>query len=286
MEPAVTLEREQTTFRLAVAQMNPCLGDREGNRAVILHRLAEAVQAGAQLVVFPECALSGYVYDSAADALPASETVPGETTEALGAACRQHNIYAIVGLIEREGDTLYNSACLVGPNGLIANYRKCHLPVLGIDRYVGKGNTLSVLELPFAHLGILICYDVRFPEAARTLTLQGADVIVVPTNWPEGAESAPEFLTRARAWENRVYVAACNRVGVERGTRFIGRSQIVAPDGTFLAQADGESETLLYAEIDVAKARQKRVIIKAGEFELDPVGGRRPDLYTSLTEQL
>src|SRR5207244_4015317 len=121
--------------------------------------------------------------------------------------------------------------------------------------------------------GILICYDVRFPEAARTLTLRGADVLIVPTNWPEGAESAPEFLTRARAWENRVYVVACNRVGVEKGTRFIGRSQIVAPDGRFLAQADGESETILYGDIDPNQARQKRVVIQPGVFELDPVGG-------------
>ena len=123
----------------------------------------------------------------------------------------------------------------------------------------------------------------RFPEAARALTLRGADVIVVPTNWPEGAESSPEFLTRARAWENRVYVAACNRVGEERGARFIGRSQIISPDGQFLAQADGTSETMLVAEIDPALARRKRIVIQPGEFELDPIGGRRPELYGDLT---
>src|SRR5262249_14422678 len=156
--------------------------------------------------------------------------------------CREQNVYAIVGLLERAGDTLYNSAFVAGPTGLVACYRKCHLPVLGIDRFVGRGDSLPVIDLPFARIGILICYYVRFPEGARPLTLRGADVLVVPTNWPEGAESAPEFLTRARAWENRIYVAACNRVGCEEGTRFIGRSQIVAPDGKILAQADGESE--------------------------------------------
>lgn len=269
-------------FRVAVVQMNPALGDREANRRTIVSRIAEAAEAGAQLIVFPECALSGYVYDSLEAALPAVEAVPGETSKAVAAACQQYGVYAVVGLLEREGKTVYNSAFVTGPKGLIANYRKCHLPVLGVDRFVGKGEALPVISLPFARIGILICYDVRFPEAARSLALRGVDVLLVPTNWPEGAESAPEFLTRARAWENRIYVVACNRVGVERGVRFIGRSQIVAPDGTFLAQADGESETLLTADIDPAQARQKRLVITPGVFELDPVGGRRPDLYGDL----
>ncbi|HZO87178.1 MAG TPA: carbon-nitrogen hydrolase family protein [Chthonomonadaceae bacterium] len=271
------------TFRVAVAQIDPHLGERAYNRRVILERMEEAAQAGAALVVFPECALSGYVFPSAEEALPAAETVPGETTEAVAAACRQHNLYAIVGLLERDAASqLFNSAFVAGPEGLIANYRKCHLPVLGIDRFVGKGEALPILELPFARIGILICYDVRFPEAARVLALRGAEVIIVPTNWPQGAESAPLFLTRARAWENRVYVVACNRVGQERGTRFIGQSQIVAPDGTFLAQGDGASETLLYAEIAPAQARQKKLVFEPGVFELDPVGDRRPELYHDL----
>jgi predicted amidohydrolase len=268
--------------RVAAVQMNPQRGERAANRRVILERLEEAAGQGARLVVFPECALSGYVYDSAASALPAAETVPGETTEAAIEACRRHRLYAVVGLLERDGDTLYNSAFVAGPEGLVASYRKCHLPVLGVDRYVGRGGALPVVDLPFARIGILICYDVRFPEAARALALRGADILIVPTNWPEGAESAPEFLTRARAWENRVFVVACNRVGVEAGTRFIGRSQVVSPDGRFLAQADGASETVLAADIEPAQARQKKLVITPGVFELDPVGGRRPDLYGDL----
>ncbi|HLJ57387.1 MAG TPA: carbon-nitrogen hydrolase family protein [Chthonomonadaceae bacterium] len=269
-------------FVLAVVQMDPRIGDRERNRAAIIDGIGRAAAAGATLVVFPECAISGYVFASAEDAMPSAETVPGESTEAVAEACREHDVHATVGLIERDGDTLYNSAFVAGPRGLIASYRKCHLPVLGIDRFVGRGAELPIIELPFARLGILICYDVRFPEAARSLAVRGADVIVVPTNWPQGAESAPEFLTRARAWENRVYVAACNRVGEERGTRFIGRSQIVAPDGAILAQADGASEAMVTATIDPEFARRKRLVIKPGEFELDPLWGRRPELYAGL----
>ena len=273
------------SFQLAIVQMDPKICDRARNRAAILEGIEKAAKAGAKLVVFPECAVSGYVFESADDARPSAETVPGETSEAVVKACRKQGIHAIVGLIERDGDALYNSAFVAGPDGLAANYRKCHLPVLGIDRYVGRGEDLPVIDLPFARIGILICYDVRFPEAARSLALRGADVIVVPTNWPEGAESAPDFLTRARAWENRVYIAACNRVGEERGARFIGRSQIVAPDGKILVEADGTSETMLTAEIDPEFARIKKLVIKPGEFELDPIGGRRPDLYHALTDQ-
>jgi len=272
-------------FRVAVVQMDPQRGDRAANRRVILERLAETAAAGAELTVFPECALSGYVYESAEEALPAAETVPGETSEAVMEACRRHDTYAIVGLLERDPATnaIYNSAFVAGPGGLIANYRKCHLPVLGIDRFVASGDALPVIPLPFARIGILICYDMRFPEAARSLALDGADVIVVPTNWPEGAESSPDFLTRARAMENRVYLAACNRVGVEQGTRFIGRSQIVDPGGRILQEADGVSETILSAEIDPRLSRQKKMVFSPGVFELDPVGGRRPELYGRLS---
>ena len=273
-------------FRAAIVQMDPQRGDRAVNRRAILDRLAEAAQAGAELVVFPECALSGYVYESAAEALPAAETVPGETTEAVIEACRRHGVHAIAGLLERDPVTnaIYNSAFVAGPNGLIANYRKCHLPVLGIDRYVMGGDALPVIDLPFARIGILICYDLRFPEAARALALDGADVLVVPTNWPQGADSAPEFLTRTRAWENRYYVLACNRVGVECGTRFIGRSQIVTPDGKIVQEADGSSEAILIGDLDPLQARQKKIVFTPGVFELDPVGGRRPELYGSLVE--
>ena len=117
-----------------------------------------------------------------------------------------------------------------------------------------------------------------------TKRLAGADVIVLPTNWPEGAESSPDFLTRARAWENRVYVLAANRVGIERGRRFIGRSQIVAPTGVILCEAGPEEETILYADLDLSIARQKRIVIEPGEWELDTFSGRRPDLYGRLVE--
>lgn len=271
-----------SSFRIALVQMDPKREQLDANREAILSHIETAADAGANLVVFPECALSGYVFNSLDEARPSAESVPGVTTEVVAEVCRRRNVYAVVGLLESEGDAIYNSAFVVGPQGLVANYRKCHLPILGIDRYVTPGAEIKVLDLGFVKVGVLICYDLRFPEPTRLLTLQGADILLLPTNWPEGAESSPEFLTRARAWENRIYVAACNRVGEENGARFIGRSQIVAPNAKFLAEADGESETILYADIEPAQSRQKRFVVKEGFFEFDTIGHRRPELYEGL----
>jgi predicted amidohydrolase len=272
---------------MALVQMDPCLGAVAANADGIARWMAAAAEGGAQLVIFPECALSGYVYESVEEVGAAGLTRHSPLLESLHEEASRLGLDAVIGLLEREETTgvLYNSAVLIGKSGPTAWYRKCHLPVLGIDRYVGRGESLPIFDLPYARIGVLICYDVRFPEATRSLALNGADLLVVPTNWPVGAESAPEFLTRARAWENRIYVAACNRVGTERGTRFIGRSHVVAPDGTFLVQAEGDSEIILYADIDVDQARQKKIVFEPGVFELDPVGGRRPELYGDLVRQ-
>jgi predicted amidohydrolase len=233
------------TIRVALAQMRPVWGDKPQNRDKMLGILAQAKEAGAQLVVFPECALSGYVFQSKEEAFPASESLDGAYIGALAGACGEANLTAIVGYLERDGDTLYNSAVVLSPEGVRGNYRKCHLPVLGVDRFVGFGDALPVLEFRFGRIGVLICYDVRFPEAARSL--------------------------------------ACNRVGEERGAIFIGRSQIIAPNGVVLQEGDGESEGLLIADIEPAQARIKKLVMEAGVFELDPIGGRRPDLYGELT---
>ncbi|MCS6777544.1 MAG: carbon-nitrogen hydrolase family protein [Chloroherpetonaceae bacterium] len=276
------MSNQTTTLRVALAQTAPLRGALQENRQTILARLHEAADGGARLIVFPECALSGYVFHSAEEALPASEPVPGPTTQAVLEVCRQRNIYAVVGLLERSEGQIYNSAFVAGPEGLITTYRKCHLPVIGVDRFAARGNTLPVIDLPSVRIGLLICYDLRFPEAARTLALRGAEVLVLPTNWPEGAESSPDFLTRARAWENRIFVVACNRVGIEEGIRFLGRSQVITPAGTCIQEADPHAEGIWYADIVPAEARQKRLIVRPGVFELDPVGHRRPELYDAL----
>jgi predicted amidohydrolase len=272
--------------------MDIALGKNAENLRRILQRVEEASEKGANLIVFPECSLSGYCFGSLQEARPFTE-VPGlsENLRAFADACISRKMTGVIGFLEFDphASVGYNSAMCVSPatdTGIIGDiYRKTHLPTLGVDRYVMPGRRFVQHLSPYGIFAPLICYDLRFPEAARAVALQGAEALVLPTNWPEGAESSPDFLTRARAWENRYYVLASNRVGVERGRRFIGRSQIVAPTGQIIAEAGSEEETILYADLDLSLSRSKRIINDPGEWELDVLGDRHPDIYAALTDQ-
>lgn len=271
--------------RVAAVQMDVHIGENAKNADRILEKLSVAAGEGAQFVVFPECATSGYCFDSTDAAMPYAEPDGGAFVSRFAEGCRREGVTAIAGFLERgDGGAVHNSAVLVTPDGAAAVYRKTHLPTLGIDRYVEPGPSLPVYDTPVGKVGILICYDVRFPEAARTLGLQGADIIAVPTNWPVGAESSPDFITRARAWESRVFVVAANRVGIERGRVFIGRSQIVSPSGSVIVEAGRTDEAILYSDIDLAEARQKAIVHEPGEWEIDITTDRRPELYSALTD--
>jgi predicted amidohydrolase len=269
---------------VAVAQTEPKLGENERNLADCLARAEEASSAGAELLVLPECAIPGYVFDSADEALPYAEEIPGPTTGALERECARLGLHVVCGLLERDGDALRNAAVLVGPGGLIGTYRKTHLPFLGVDRFVTPGDELPVFDTPLGRIGIEICYDLRFPEVTRTLALRDADIIAHPTNFPMAAKIQTELITVARAAENRIYLLTANRVGKERSGEFCGWSQIVDPYGKRLAEADEREEKLLVADVDLAKARNKDYVIP-GEYELYLFGHRRPELYGALVEE-
>jgi len=274
--------KKDSIVQVAAVQMDPQLGNLASNRRAILDWLRQAAGGGAQLVVFPECALSGYVFESWEEARETAEAIPGPTSTALAKACTELNLCAVVGMLEAADEAIYNSALLVGPAGLIAAYRKTHLPVLGVDRFARPGDSLKVVETPAGVLGPLICYDLRFPEAPRVLALQEAEIIVHPTNWPRASADFPDFVTKAAARASGVFLISANRVGTERGATFLGRSQIIPPSGRPLAEADDHSETIITAELDLALARQKKVVHIPGEFELDSFGDRRPALYGAL----
>src|SRR3954471_16170531 len=191
-------------MRVAVAQMEPKLAEEERNLEACFARLDEAAAAGAELLVLPECAIPGYMFDSAEEALPYAEEIPGETAAAFERECTRLGVHAITGLLERDGDTLHNSAILVGPDGLIGSYRKTHLPFLGVDRFVTPGDELKVYDTALGRIGLIICYDLRFPEVTRTLALRGADLVALPTNFPMAAKLQCEVIAPARAAENRV----------------------------------------------------------------------------------
>jgi predicted amidohydrolase len=270
-------------WTIAAVQMDCRLGAVPDNLRRVRHLLGEAAARGARLVVFPECVLSGYCFTSKAEAVPHAEALPGPACDAIAEDCARLGVFAVVGLLERDGERLFNACLLAGPSGLVATYRKIHLPFLGVDRFTTPGDRpFAVQDLGGLRVGMNICYDGGFPESARCLTLLGADLIVLPTNWPSKALPSVK-LAEARALENHVYSAAVNRVGEERGVRFIGSSRIAGYYGEILAEAPPEGEQIITAIIDPEAARRKRDVKVPGEHEVDRVGDRRPEMYGPLT---
>lgn len=271
------------TVKIAAVQIDPGITKNEANLEKMLFWTAKAAAEGAQLIVFPECALTGYVFNSREEALPFMETIPGPATDRLADLCAELGVHAVFGLLEVDGDKCYNAAVLVGPQGLVGKYRKNHLPFLGVDRFVDPGDRpFEVHKTPIGNIGMHICYDCNFPESARIMTLQGADILALPTNWPGTRSHIPEYVVNTRALENRVHVVAVDRVGVERGVRFLGRSKIANAVGDTLASGSKRREEILYGDVSLDLARQKHIVIKPGEFELDFIRDRRPELYGDL----
>jgi 5-aminopentanamidase len=273
-------------MKIAGVQMDVTLGDVAQNISKIQNRLHETAAAGATLAIFPECATTGYCFESLAEARPFAETIPGPATDAITQTCKELGIYAIFGLIEKaENEGVYNALAFVGPEGVIGSYRKVHLPFLGVDMFATYGDRpFAVNEAAGLKVGMNICYDSAFPESSRALTLLGADLIALPTNWPPGAECVAENVINTRAMENAVYYAAVNRVGTERGFTFIGKSRICGPSGKTLSVGSDNNEEILYAEIDPKIARNKRVVREIGKHAIDRIADRRPDMYGSLVE--
>ena len=271
-------------IRLAAVQLDPQLGAVAANLATTEAKLREAAQGGAELVIFPECGLTGYGFASRAEAASHAEPIPGPSTTALVAICRELKVHVVIGMLERDGERLFNVAVVLGPDGVVGTYRKVHLPFLGVDRFTDKGDRpFALVEVKGVRLGLHICYDGSFPETARVLTLLGADVLVLITNWPIQSTSTADHLPACRAIENVVYVVACDRVGTESGCLFAGRSSIVDPDGVILAKASPTGTEILIAEIDPERSRSKRLIRVPGEYELDRIGDRRPEFYDAIT---
>jgi predicted amidohydrolase len=273
--------------KIAGIQIDPEIMNIDKNLSKILDQSKIAADNKADLVVFPESALSGYVYASREEALPYMVTVPGSETDKLVECAKELGVHIVVGLLEKdpEQDKCYNSAILISPQGIIGTYRKTHLPFLGVDRFLDPGGgPLRVYNTPVGILGMHICYDCNFPENARVMTLLGAEILILPTNWPNGRNKVPAFVVNTRAYENKVAVVVVDRVGNERGTHFIGTSKIINAMGDTLAEASADNEEIIYAEINLNDSRNKRYVFKPGEFELDFIGDRRPELYGEIGE--
>ncbi|PYS52067.1 MAG: carbon-nitrogen hydrolase family protein [Acidobacteria bacterium] len=265
-------------------QMDCTIGNPDLNRRRIIERIREARERGAHLIIFCECALTGYCFDSLEEAAQFAEAFDGPSAEAIAKVCEETGAHAVVGFIEKDDSNYYNSAMLVGPKGLIGSYRKIHLPFLGVDRFLTPGNRpFNVFDLPFGKIGINICYDASFPEASRVLKLLGAELIVLPTNWPPGAWRTPEFVVNTRAQENHIYFVAANRVGRERGWQFIGRSKVVDCLGDTVVEAGSDGEEIIVAELDLLEANNNHIVNVAGAYEIDRLADRRPELYKPIS---
>jgi N-carbamoylputrescine amidase len=275
-------------LRIAVAQYEPRVGDLEANRAAAVSWARQAAEQGAQLAVLPELASSGYVFRSTDEAEASAEDAQeGATVTALAEVCRESGMHVVTGLDERSGSCRHNSAVLVGPRGHIATYRKLHL-FHEEKSWFEPGMSLPVVDLPFGRLGMLICFDLWFPEAARTLAVAGAEVIAVPTNWVASFKNTVydergyiqgDYVAIATAAQNGVVMACADRIGTERGTRFLGASIIVGADGWPVAgPASAGGEALLVADLDLADvARAQR---RTPRNHL--LGDRRPGAYNAV----
>lgn len=272
-------------MRISAVQTNVQFADAAENLKAMSDIVARECLEGSRLVVFPECFTTGYCFDSKDQAMASAEDIQGRTVQAVCDLAKQTDCGIVFGMLEKLGGQLFNVAVLVGPDGVIGSYRKVHLPFLGVDRFTTHGDRpFEVFEFEGVKIGLLICYDGGFPEASRELALAGADLIVLPTNWPRGAEYMSAFSVNSRAMENGVYFAAVNRIGTENGFDFIGQSRIAGPYGETMVHADHADEEILRAEILVNRARQKEIVRVPGKHIIDRFADRRPEMYGRITE--
>jgi predicted amidohydrolase len=276
------------TFRVAALRTRPVFGDVLGNARRAL-ALADTVLPRAALYVFPELALSGYTFVSRtearalAEAPDASKRSPGLAAVAAWAKARRAHV--AIGFPERAaGGRLYNSAALIGPDGRVRDvYRKIHLFDAEKLWFAPGDRAPRVSRVGPARVGMLVCYDWRFPEIARVLALAGADVIAHPSNLVVPALAQQSM--RVRALENRVFAVTANRVGEDARPGgvtlgFTGRSQIIDPNGRALATAGAKATKALVAVLDLAKARDKTFTPRNDLF-----GDRRPAFYAPLARR-
>lgn len=272
-------------MKVAAVQFAPVFRDPDKNTQDVVDILARLGDDGVRLAVFPEAFLTGYCFESKEEAHASALEQDSSQMSAIEESCAENDIFAVVGYAERVGESVCNAARVIGPTGALGNYRKTHLPFLGLDRFADPGNELPIFEVDEARVGVLICYDVRIPEASRCYALAGADILCVATNWPETAEMSSDIVCPTRAMENHVFVIAADRVGEERGYRFVGRSKIIDPLGRVLASADHADEAIVIAEIDPTAARDKNIVKQAGAYELPLFESRRPELYDRISRK-
>jgi predicted amidohydrolase len=266
-------------YRVAAIQFEPAMFAKAANIEKLLALCEEAAANGARLIVTPEMATTGYCWASRAEVAPEVEPIPGPTTDRFAALAARRDCWIVVSLPEVAPETgvYYNSAVLIGPNGIEGLYRKTH-SYISEPKWAKDGDLgLPIFETPLGRIALTICMDACYPETTRIPAVNGADVICFPTNWLSEKAPSPSWI--ARALESGVWFISANRWGVERGVQFDGGSCVIAPDGAIQAALD-VGDGIVYGEIDVARARDKRP--RPGRSD-DLRADRRPELYGNLT---
>jgi N-carbamoylputrescine amidase len=288
-EASATIKRK-SPVRVAVVQFNPQVGldNLESNAFAVTLRLQQAVKEGANLIVLPELATTGYCFDSREEAFAHAEPVPGgRTVGGWTVFAKERQVYIVGCLPEVEGQQLFDTAILVGPEGYIGKYRKTHL--WNEEKlFFTPGNLgFPVFDTRIGRIGLLVCWDIWFPETARIASQLGADIICIPTGWvwtppplyDASGTCMAAYLTMTAAHANNVFIATADRIGTERGTGFMGNSLIAGTSGWPVGRIAGPDEdTILYADIDLVQARSAPIWNQLNDLQRD----RRTDLYDQL----
>src|SRR6056297_2585366 len=259
--------------KIGFFQFAPAIGNVDHNRS----RLVEALlQTDADLLVAPELSVSGYYFSSTAQARKLAEPIPGPTTDALSEASAKSGCTIVTGIAELAGEQLFNSAVVIGPEGIIGTYRNIHLFDEETMHFTPGSEGFFSFDLKGVKVGVLVCFDHMFPEAARSFALQGVQIVCHPSDLvlPEYGQ----LTSRVRALENRMYWILANRWGTEevgeKALTFTGISQVVHPRGQILTQADAAADDISTVEIDPTESLNKRVT----EYN-HLLDDRRPEFY-------
>ena len=255
-------------IRVALIQMDIELGKPEIN----LHRgidfIYHAVDLGSDIILLPELFTTGF----SSNLKDLSEDIEGRTVKALMEICRKENVTITGSFPEKSGDGIYNSMPVITPDGVIGIYRKIHLfGGMNEQNYFRPGSDVKVFRTSLGNLGCMICYDIRFPELARKITLLGADVILISAEFPHPRLNHWKILLKARAIENQLFVCAVNRVGKDNENSFFGHSMVVSPWGDVIVEGR-EKEEILIADLDLDEVVDARKSLPVLE-------DRREDVY-------
>ena len=267
---------------VALAQISCKVGDKKHNIDVMKKIVKEAKGKDASLVIFPELSLTGYVSRDLMYEL--AETIPGPSIHSMEETAKKEKMHVVFGMLERSekaSAVIYNTAVLLGPQGLIGKYRKMHLPTHSVfeeKRYFRQGYEAPVFETNVGKIGLMICYDVFFPEQARLLRLQGSQLIICISASPSVRRTFFDVLTTARAIENTAFLAYVNLVGIENGLQFWGGSRLIAPNGHVISQAKYDEEDLVMGTVDYADLERTETFVPT-------LRDLRPELFDSLKEK-